>query len=143
MACLSSLLSSFSPFCFFVFITITEDWVAAIMFSIAISVGLTPEMLPMIISVNLARGSAKLAEEQVIVKKGEAIVNLGVCTMNEWMNAKPGRRSEGKENDDCVCKFGSRLSQTRRRTSHCQEEHRLCCCFDLWRCLCTCFTLFL
>ena len=49
----------------------------SILFAVALAVGLTPEFLPMITSVTLARGAVKMAKEQVIVKHLSAIQNLG------------------------------------------------------------------
>lgn len=60
------------------------DWASAFFFAIAVAVGLTPEMLPMIVSSNLAKGAMTLAKHQVIVKELPAIQNLGsmdiLCT---------------------------------------------------------------
>ncbi len=60
------------------------DWSAAFFFAIAVAVGLTPEMLPMIVTSNLAKGALSLAKEKVIVKELSAIQNLGsmdvLCT---------------------------------------------------------------
>ncbi|MGZ5079092.1 MAG: magnesium-translocating P-type ATPase [Usitatibacter sp.] len=54
------------------------------LFAIALAVGLTPELLPMIVSVTLARGALRLADEHVIVKRLGAIEGLGsmdvLCT---------------------------------------------------------------
>ncbi len=54
------------------------------LFAVALAVGLTPELLPMIVSVTLARGALRLAREQVIVKRLSAIQDLGavdvLCT---------------------------------------------------------------
>jgi Mg2+-importing ATPase len=54
------------------------------LFAIALAVGLTPELLPMVISVTLARGALRMAEKHVIVKRLAAIENLGsmdvLCT---------------------------------------------------------------
>ncbi|HWG69355.1 MAG TPA: magnesium-translocating P-type ATPase [Steroidobacteraceae bacterium] len=56
----------------------------SVLFSIALAVGLTPELLPMIITVTLSRGAVRMARKQVIVKQLEAIHNLGcmdvLCT---------------------------------------------------------------
>ena len=49
----------------------------SLMFAVALAVGLTPELLPMIVSVTLARGAVRLAEQQVIVKRLSAIEDLG------------------------------------------------------------------
>ncbi|WP_106396176.1 magnesium-translocating P-type ATPase [Enterococcus timonensis] len=60
------------------------DWSQAFFFAIAVAVGLTPEMLPMIVTSNLAKGSQTMAKEKVIVKELAAIQNLGamdvLCT---------------------------------------------------------------
>ncbi|EMG29171.1 Magnesium-transporting ATPase, P-type 1 [Listeria fleischmannii 1991] len=60
------------------------DWLQAFMFSVAVAVGLTPEMLPMIVNTNLAKGAIKMAKKKVIVKELSAIQNLGamdiLCT---------------------------------------------------------------
>ncbi|MFD5617791.1 magnesium-translocating P-type ATPase [Streptomyces yangpuensis] len=60
------------------------DWDEAFLFGIAVAVGLTPEMLPMVVSANLARGAVALAERKVVVKRLNAIQNLGamdvLCT---------------------------------------------------------------
>jgi P-type Mg2+ transporter len=49
------------------------------MFALALAVGLTPELLPMIVSVTLARGALRMADERVIVKRLAAIHDLGSC----------------------------------------------------------------
>jgi hypothetical protein len=49
----------------------------AFMFAVALAVGLTPELLPMIVSVTLARGALRLAHQRVIVKRLSAIEDLG------------------------------------------------------------------
>ncbi len=60
------------------------DWHNAFLFAIAIAVGLTPEMLPVIVTANLAKGAVAMSKEKVIVKKVNAIQNLGamdiLCT---------------------------------------------------------------
>jgi Mg2+-importing ATPase len=56
----------------------------SLLFALALAVGLTPELLPMIVSVTLARGAVRMAREHVIVKHLAAIQNLGsidvLCT---------------------------------------------------------------
>lgn len=63
---------------------ITKDWTSAFLFGLVTAVGLTPEMLPMIVTANLARGAVKMSKHQVIVKRLNAIQNLGamdvLCT---------------------------------------------------------------
>ncbi|MCP2257386.1 Mg2+-importing ATPase [Streptoalloteichus tenebrarius] len=57
--------------------TVTGDWAQATMFATAVAVGLTPEMLPVIVTTNLARGAHQLARRQVIVTRLNAIQDLG------------------------------------------------------------------
>ena len=60
------------------------DWAEAFMFALAVAVGLTPEMLPMIVSANLAKGATAMARRKVVVKRLNAIQNFGamdvLCT---------------------------------------------------------------
>ena len=60
------------------------DWLEALLFATAVAVGLTPEMLPMIVTVNLAKGALAMARKRVIVKRLNAIQNFGamdvLCT---------------------------------------------------------------
>ena len=53
------------------------DWWQAVLFGLAVAVGLTPEMLPMIVAVCLSRGAILMAARRVIVKHADAIQNLG------------------------------------------------------------------
>lgn len=53
------------------------NWVEAFLFAIAIAVDLTPEILPMIVAANLARGAVKMSKRKVIVKRLNAIQNIG------------------------------------------------------------------
>jgi Mg2+-importing ATPase len=64
------------------------------LFSVAIAVGLTPQLLPAIISVNLAHGARRMARERVIVRRVAAIENLG-C-MDVLCSDKTGTLTEGK-----------------------------------------------
>jgi len=54
-----------------------HDWLEALLFAVAVAVGLTPEMLPMIVTVNLAKGALAMSRVKVIVKRLNAIQNLG------------------------------------------------------------------
>ena len=60
------------------------DWLDAFFFGVAVAVGLTPEMLPMIVNTNLARGAAAMAKEKTIVKRMSSMQNFGamdvLCT---------------------------------------------------------------
>ena len=60
------------------------NWMEAVLFAISVAVGLTPEMLPMIVTTSMARGALALSRRKVIVKNLGAIQNLGsvdvLCT---------------------------------------------------------------
>ncbi|TKI03612.1 magnesium-translocating P-type ATPase [Martelella alba] len=60
------------------------DWWEAALFSLSVAVGLTPEMLPMIVTSSLAKGAVQLSRQKVIVKRLDAIQNFGamdiLCT---------------------------------------------------------------
>ena len=60
------------------------DWLQAMLFALSIAVGMTPEMLPMIVTSTLARGAVFLSRKKVIVKRLDAIQNFGamdvLCT---------------------------------------------------------------
>jgi Mg2+-importing ATPase len=57
------------------------DWLEALLFATAVAVGLTPEMLPMIVTVNLAKGALAMAGKRVIVKRLNSIQNFGAMTV--------------------------------------------------------------
>ena len=63
---------------------VKNNWTEALLFAIAVAVGLTPEMLPMIVTANLARGAVNMGKRKVIVKRLNAIQNIGamdvLCT---------------------------------------------------------------
>lgn len=60
------------------------DWMNALLFAISVAVGLTPEMLPMIVTTCLAKGAVSMSKKKVIIKNLNAIQNLGsidiLCT---------------------------------------------------------------
>lgn len=60
------------------------DWVSALLFSLSVAVGLTPEMLPMLVTTCLGKGAVNLSRHHVIVKRLDAIQDLGaidvLCT---------------------------------------------------------------
>jgi Mg2+-importing ATPase len=61
-----------------------HDWLQALLFGISVAVGLTPEMLPMIVTANLAKGAVNMSKRKVVVKRLNAIQNIGamdvLCT---------------------------------------------------------------
>jgi P-type Mg2+ transporter len=71
-----------------------KDFIASLVFSIAVAVGVTPELLPMIMSVNMARGSIKMAKKGVIVKRLNAIPDFG--SMDVLCTDKTGTLTEDK-----------------------------------------------
>ena len=70
------------------------DWQEAFFFAIAVAVGLTPEMLPMIVTANLAKGAVNMSKQKVIVKQLNSIQNLGA--MNILCTDKTGTLTEDK-----------------------------------------------
>ena len=72
------------PVVFFINGLTDGDWLEAGVFALSVGVGLTPEMLPMIITASLAKGSIIMAQEKVVIKKLNAIQDLGaidiLCT---------------------------------------------------------------
>ncbi|MBU3742695.1 MAG: magnesium-translocating P-type ATPase [Candidatus Kapabacteria bacterium] len=70
------------------------DWVEALLFGIAVAVGLTPEMLPMIVTVNLVNGAMALSRRQVIVKRLSAVQDLGAIDV--LCTDKTGTLTQGK-----------------------------------------------
>lgn len=66
-----------APIVFIVQGAVSKDWKGAVMFAIAVAVGITPEMLPMIVTSNLALSAVRVARKKVIVKRFDAIQNLG------------------------------------------------------------------
>ncbi|MCW3464151.1 magnesium-translocating P-type ATPase [Chitinophaga nivalis] len=67
---------------------IKGNWLEALLFAIAVAVGLTPEMLPMIVTANLAKGAVNMSKRKVIVKRLNAIQNIGA--MNVLCTDKTG-----------------------------------------------------
>ena len=71
-----------------------HDWLDAFLFAMAVAVGLTPEMLPMIVTVNLSKGALAMARKKVIVKRLNAIQNFGA--MDVLCTDKTGTLTQGK-----------------------------------------------
>ena len=65
----------------------------AFLFSLALAVGLTPQLLPAIISINLSHGAKRMADQKVIVKRLAAIENFG--SMNVLCSDKTGTLTQG------------------------------------------------
>jgi magnesium-translocating P-type ATPase len=71
-----------------------HDWLEAFLFAMAVAVGLTPEMLPMIVTVNLSKGALAMSRKKVIVKRLNAIQNFGA--MDVLCTDKTGTLTQGK-----------------------------------------------
>jgi Mg2+-importing ATPase len=76
------------PLVFFINGLTKHDWKEAFFFALAVAVGLTPEMLPMIISVCLSKGALAMSRKKVIVKRLNSIQNFGA--MNVLCTDKTG-----------------------------------------------------
>lgn len=73
-----------APLVFFINGFTKGDWFEAMMFAISVAVGLVPEMLPMVVTANLAKGASRMVKSKVVVKRLNSIHNLGamdvLCT---------------------------------------------------------------
>ena len=69
-----------------------RPWLESFLFAVALAVGLTPELLPMVVSVTLSRGALRMAANKVIVKRLASIHNLG--SMDVFCTDKTGTLTE-------------------------------------------------
>lgn len=81
-------------FVLFVNALMHKPWLESFMFAVALAVGLTPELLPMVVSVTLSRGAMLMAKKKVIVKRLASIQNLG--SMDVLCTDKTGTLTEAK-----------------------------------------------
>ena len=81
-------------FVFLVNALLERDLLETFLFSVALAVGLTPELLPMIVSVTLASGAVRMARKKVIVKQLAAIENFG--SMDILCSDKTGTLTHGE-----------------------------------------------
>jgi Mg2+-importing ATPase len=79
------------------------------LFSLALAVGLTPQLLPAIISINLAQGARRMARHRVIVKRLSSIENFG--SMNVLCSDKTGTLTEGRVELKTALDAGGQASQ--------------------------------
>lgn len=102
------------PFVFVVNGYFKNDWSEAFMFALAVAVGLTPEMLPMVVTVCLSKGALAMSKQKVIVKRLESIQNFGA--INVLCTDKTGTLTQDKiilqlhlnvsgEEDDSVLEY--------------------------------------
>jgi Mg2+-importing ATPase len=71
-----------------------RPWLQSFLFAVALAVGLTPELLPMVVSVTLARGALRMAKERVIVRRMPAVHDLG--SMDVLCTDKTGTLTEAQ-----------------------------------------------
>ncbi len=101
-----------APFIFFINGFSKGDWFEAFLFAVSVAIGLTPEMLPMIVTANLARGAVKMSDNKVVVKRLNAIQNFGamdvLCTdktgtlTQDRIILEKHLDAEGKENEEVL-----------------------------------------
>jgi len=90
---LSNLTLLFVIFIFAINIFLSRPFLDSFTFALALAIGLTPQLLPAIISINLSRGAKRLADQKVIVKKLNSIENFG--SMNVLCSDKTGTITQG------------------------------------------------
>lgn len=78
---------------FIVNLVLHRPIIDSLLFSLALAVGLTPQLLPAIVAISLAKGAKRMADEQVIVKRLDAIEDFGSMTM--LCTDKTGTITEG------------------------------------------------
>ncbi|PQQ47327.1 magnesium-translocating P-type ATPase [Bacillus thuringiensis] len=83
-----------TPIVMMIYGFINGHWYEAFLFAIAVAIGLTPEMLPMIVTANLAKGSINMSKKNVLVKQLSSIHNLGA--MDILCTDKTGTLTEDK-----------------------------------------------
>ncbi|MDB5925114.1 MAG: mgtA [Betaproteobacteria bacterium] len=76
-----------------------RPWLESFLFAVALAVGLTPELLPMVVSVTLSRGARRMAANKVIVKRLASIHNLG--SMDVFCTDKTGTLTEARIHLEC------------------------------------------
>lgn len=84
-----------------------RPWLDSFLFAVALAVGLTPELLPMVVSVTLSRGALRMAASKVIVKRLASIHNLG--SMDVFCSDKTGTLTQAKIHlERCLDPIGRR-----------------------------------
>lgn len=86
-----------------------KPFIESLLFALALAVGLTPQLLPAIISINLAHGAKRMAEKRVIVKRLASIENFG--SMNILCCDKTGTLTSGKIRLEKACSIDGTKSE--------------------------------
>ena len=109
------------PFVFVISGVTKGDWVAALLFSLSVAVGLTPEMLPMLVTTCLGKGAVDLSRDRVIVKRLDAIQDLGAVDV--LCTDKTGTLTRACPTVVQVVPFHSKEENDMLRLAACLEEH--------------------
>ncbi len=83
-----------APFVFFVSGFTKGNWLDALLFALSVAVGLTPEMLPVVVTSNLAKGATRMVKGKVVVKRLNSIQNFGA--MNILCTDKTGTLTQDR-----------------------------------------------
>ena len=102
-----------TAFIFIINVALSRPLIEALLFSLAIAVGIAPEMMPAIVTVSLSAGSKALAAKKVLVKRLVAIEDLG--NIEILFTDKTGTLTEGV----ITFEHGTRCRRARRATAHC------------------------
>jgi len=92
---------------------LSKNWGSATLFSLSVAVGIVPEMLPAIVNVNLARGAYSLSKKRAIVRRLDAVQNLGgmsvLCSdktgtlTKDEISLYRAEDAQGNENSQVLC----------------------------------------
>jgi Mg2+-importing ATPase len=93
----------------------------SLMFSLALAIGLTPQLLPAIVAVNLARGASRMAAEKTIVRRLASIENLGSMTL--LCSDKTGTLTEGRLTFDAAVDAAGKPSDRVLRLAFLNAAH--------------------
>ena len=108
-------------FVFFVNGFTKGDWFEAFIFALSVAVGLTPEMLPMIVTANLSKGAVSMSKKKTVVKNLNAIQNFGA--MNILCTDKTGTLTKAQPTLHSVIAFGEEKEDDLLCLAACLEEH--------------------
>ena len=86
-----------------------KPWLESFLFAVALAVGLTPELLPMVVSITLSRGALRLSKLKMIVKRQSAIQDLG--SMDVFCTDKTGTLTQAKIKLEVSCNTLGQINQ--------------------------------